>query len=157
MIGETFATQGRDQEEYEWLWNTAADLNGLGEPAWSGQGGYTVRELLDYDPPGTFALLTPEGSPCGFYMDSGLWIDPEHRGKGLSSRLILAAAAFHGGSPTNNEGGLGFSDAGYAAHRKAHCLAVQEAVEAGLPVPEGVRDEYGIDPDAEPDMAPGMR
>jgi GNAT superfamily N-acetyltransferase len=100
--------------------------------------------------PGRFTAVLPVrlGIPpllaCGFYMGSGLWIDPEHRGKGLSSRLILAAAAFHGGSPTKNTEGLGVSAAGYGARRKAHSLAVHEAVEAGLPVPERVLEEYGV-------------
>jgi hypothetical protein len=144
LESEQFTIDGRADEDYDWLWDCAADPRGLRPPVWVGDG-YQVRELIDVEPEGTFALLAPGGQPCGFYMDGQAWIDPEHRGKGLSSRLILAAAEFHGGSPiVDAPCGLGFSSAGLAAHRAAHALAVREAHAAGKPVPGDVLAEYGL-------------
>jgi hypothetical protein len=145
VITEAAATEGRHPDYDDWLWPMAGDPDTLADPAWLNDEGYRICLLIDCEPAGTFVLLDSASSPCGFYYASGLWIDPDHRGKGLSTPLILTAAAFHGGSPTNNTEGLGFSKAGYAAHRAAHRSAVMEAVAEGKDVPSQVRAEYALE------------
>lgn len=143
FVGDFFSIDGREDESYETLWEWAEELENRRFPVWVG-GGYSICEINDYHPEGTFILLAPDGKPVGFYANAQCWIDPEHRGKGLSTPLILAAADFHGGSPTENTEGLGFSYAGYAAHIAAHRTAVKEAFEKGKAVPEENLQAYGL-------------
>jgi hypothetical protein len=58
-------------------------------PLWS-SGGYTIA-TDDYSESSSI-VLTQQGNLIGFYEGSCLWIDEQHRGKGLSIPLILAAA-----------------------------------------------------------------
>lgn len=82
------------------------------------------------------------GAVVGFYAASSLWIARSHRGRGLSTPLILAAAAHRGGTILPPGVAFqGYTGAGVAAHRAAHRRAVLAAIEAGLPVPEPVLDE----------------
>lgn len=85
--------------------------------------GYSIRHASDtYDT----ALFGPDGM-VGFYAGSYLWIAPEHRGKGLSIPLIVAAAEQRGGCIMPPGVVLqGYTPAGLAAHRKAHQLAMQD-------------------------------
>jgi GNAT superfamily N-acetyltransferase len=123
QIGEWHYINGRDDEGYGHVWEAAEEGDGLGPILWSGsaeQSGYAVRVLESWEPAGTAILLAPDGNACGFYMGGNCWIDEDHRGKGLSSPLIVTASYFVGGSPTRNKDGvLGFSEAGYAAHKSA--------------------------------------
>lgn len=164
IIDDQYTIDGRRDEDYTPIWSIAglrdrddddpdeppapdavilADDCALRWPVWTGDG-YAVREIKDFEPEGTFVLVAPDRSLCGFYMDAQVWVDPAHRGKGLSSRLILAAADFHGGSPTRNTMGLGFSEAGYRAHLAAHRLAVAEARAEGKPVPQDADEEQDL-------------
>lgn len=152
MVAEKFSIDGRKDEDYETLWIYAEDQDCLRPAVW-GSDSYSIHEIEDYHPEGTFVLLY-NGKPVGFYTDAQCWIDVAHRGKGLSTPLILAAADFHGGSPTQNEWGLGFSDAGYKAHQAAHRHAVVEAVKKGKPVPQEVASEYGLEAELTPARKP---
>ena len=100
--------------------------------------GYAIRHTPDY---GVTALFC-EDAIVGFYAGSYLWIDRHHRGRGLSTPLILAAAAVRDG--TVLPPGVvvqGFSPVGLAAHRAAHQHAVLTAIAKGQAVPEAVRAE----------------
>jgi hypothetical protein len=143
MIGENFSINGRRDDDYDCLWECAGDPESLRPAVWS-NGMYSIHELIDFEPEGTFTLVHQSTGPVGFYMDAQCWIDPPHRGQKLSTQLILAAANFHGGSPVQNADlGLGYSPAGYAAHRAAYRHAVQDALAKGLPVPKSIRDSMG--------------
>ena len=139
-ISDCFSIDGRQDEDYEWLW----DVDFTGYPvAGEAEGGYRIVHLDDWEPAGTVILVSPAEQMCGFYMDSQCWIDLEHRGKGLSTPMILAAADILGGSPVRDNEGcpVGFSEAGYRAHMAAHAFAVQEAVRNDLDVPQRVLAE----------------
>lgn len=137
MISQNFAIDGRADEDYEIVW-TWTDLS---PPLWS-DGRYCVREMRDFIPEGSVVLQDAMGRTCGFYMGGQAWIDPDHRGKGLSTRLILASAEILDCSPTAMFGGLGFTEEGYAAHVAAHRQAVQEAIVSGSAVPDEVREDH---------------
>jgi len=122
LVSEAFSIDGRADSDYELLWEFAAERR-LRFPVWFDEE-YSVAELEDYEPEGTFILLHEIEGPVGFYTDAQCWIDPPHRGRGLSDALILAAADFNGGSPvataSRSRGPIGFSPAGYAAHLAAY-------------------------------------
>lgn len=84
------------------------------------------------------ALFGADGI-VGFYAGSYLWIARDHRGVGLSTPLILAAAEQRGGSVLPPGVVVqGFTLAGLLAHRAAHSHAVRSAIAAGRPVPAPV-------------------
>lgn len=147
MISETFAFDGRG-EDYDHFWANARqdDL----EVVWTSDcGRYQVKDL-EWDRTCVFlyavdAIKDDVFHPIGFYFDGMAWIDADYRGQGLATDLILAAAKVAGGSPTNNEEGMGFSEAGLKAHEIAHWRSVERAVEQGFDVPQEVLDEYGLD------------
>jgi len=88
------------------------------------------------------ALFDADGI-VGFYAGSYLWIAGDHRGAGLSTPLILAAAEHRGGSVLPPGVVVqGYSRAGLVAHRTAHRHAVTTAIAAGLPVAADVRQDY---------------
>lgn len=101
-------------------------------PVMSGAGrhrGYSVCHARDGY---VTALFGAEGI-VGFYAGSYLWIARQHRGRGLSTPLILAAAEHRGG--TVLPPGVvfqGYSAPGLAAHRAAHRYAMGAAIAAGL-------------------------
>ncbi|UCV24419.1 hypothetical protein [Ferribacterium limneticum] len=117
----------------------AADiLAKLVAQAWSTQlptrslrnSGYTIRHTRA----GFNTAIFRVGRIVGFYAGSYLWISAEHRGKGLSTPLILAAAEQRGGSIMPPGVVLqGYTPAGLAAHRKAHRHAILEATERVIP------------------------
>lgn len=91
------------------------------------------------------ALFGADGI-VGFYAGSYLWIAPAQRRRGLSTPLILAAAAQRGGTVVPpGVIAQGFSPAGLVAHRAAHRQAVRTAIAAGWPVPPAVIAEYQRD------------
>jgi hypothetical protein len=92
--------------------------------------GYTIRHTRS----GFNTALFRVGRIVGFYAGSYLWIAAEHRGKGLSTPLILAAAEQRGGSIMPPDVVVqGYTPAGLAAHRKAHRHAILEATERIIP------------------------
>lgn len=135
MIGEMFEIDGHD-EPYEHLWEEMiCNAETLPLLARSPEG-YEARWLSDWEPAATLGLFAPDGSACGFYMGAQLWIDGGHRGQGLSRLLVAAAADLLGGSPTQNEEGLGFSEAGYWAHK-----AAWESIQAAARRAEHLRED----------------
>ncbi|MGB4062244.1 MAG: hypothetical protein WBK19_00280 [Azonexus sp.] len=92
--------------------------------------GYTIRHTRE----GFNTAIFRVGHIVGFYAGSYLWISAEHRGRGLSTPLILAAAEQRGGSIMPPGVVLqGYTPAGLAAHRKAHRQAILEATERIIP------------------------
>lgn len=88
-------------------------------------------------------LLLADKRIVGFYVGSYLWIARSHRGHGLATPLILAAADRRGG--TVLPPGVvvqGFTGRGLRAHRAAHRHAVRAAIAAGRPVPLRVIAEF---------------
>lgn len=91
----------------------------------------------------THTLLLADKRVIGFYVGSYLWIAKSHRGHGLSTPLILAAARHRAGRALPPDVVFqGYTAAGLAAHRSAHASAVRAAVAAGLPVPAPVLAEW---------------
>jgi len=99
------------------------------------QAGYAIHHAHQ----GCVTALFGADGIVGFYAGSYLWIASEHRGLGLSTPLILAAAGQRGGSVLP-PGVIvqGYTRAGLVAHRRAHRHAVLAAHAAGLPVPAAV-------------------
>lgn len=94
----------------------------------------------------------------GFYAGSYLWIARAHRGIGLSTPLILAAAEQRGG--TVLPPGVvvqGYSPTGLAAHWAAHHHAIRTALAAGRPVPMSVTAELRRDARSGHSNAPSRR
>jgi len=107
-------------------------------PAYVGSGrhaGYVIHHARQRC---VTALFDADGM-VGFYAGSYLWIAGEHRGLGLSTPLILAAAGQRGGSVLPPGVVVqGYTPAGLVAHRRAHRHAVMAATAAGLPVSAAV-------------------
>lgn len=110
-------------------------------PVYVGAGrhaGYSVCNARD----AWATVLLHDGAMVGFYAGSQLWIAKAHRGYGLSTPLIVAAADHRGGSSVPP--GIvfqGYTPTGVLVHQAAHSHAVLTAVAAGLPVPAEVLDE----------------
>lgn len=75
-------------------------------------------------------VLRCNGRTVGFYFAGMAWIDPEHRGRGLSTMMILAACVAAGGPVYDTAATMGFTPAGHAAHKAAHREAVRIAAGA---------------------------
>ena len=75
----------------------------------------------------------------GFYLNELLTIDPAHRGRGLSTELIIRCCA-HRNLPTRRT----LSVAGKRALERAHETAVRRAFAEGYNVPTEVRADYGL-------------
>ncbi len=100
--------------------------------------GYTIRHARDAY---VTALFAAEGI-VGFYAGSYLWIARKHRGIGLSTPLILAAAEQRGGTIMPPGVVLqGYTPVGLAAHRSAHTHAVLSALASGAALPPEVMQE----------------
>lgn len=101
----------------------AAILADLSQADWSapihvdsGRAGYVIHHARQ----GCVTALFGADSIVGFYAGSYLWIAREHRGLGLSTPLILAAAEQRGGTVLPPGVVLqGYTPAGLAAHRAA--------------------------------------
>jgi hypothetical protein len=154
FVGEAFAIAGRAEEDYGPIWALASDPDSLGPPLPVGApDGYEVRLVLNCDPYPTVVLIGPAGEPVGFDADGQVWIDEGHRGKGLSAFLILGVASLNGGYACRDGDGTSYSPAGHAAHVAAHRLAVETALQRGLPVPPEVLASHGLRPPGGQDRA----
>ena len=120
IVSPVFEIDGRDDDEtFDHLWE-CLDLEGRDLPVLArDEDGWGARWIDDWEPPATMGLFDPKGTPRGFYMGGMLWIDPDARGHGRSGLMTSAAADLLGGNPMGRHEGLGFSDAGLAAHLSA--------------------------------------
>jgi len=106
-------------------------------------GRLTIRQATT----GYSSALFQDERIVGFYHGSYLWIAARQRGAGLSIPLILAAAEQRGGGCLPP--GIvqqGYSRAGLAAHRAAHCSAIRTAQAQGRAVPPAVLAELSARP-----------
>lgn len=93
--------------------------------------------------PGVVLLhrASPEApwTPVGIFAETILYIDPAHRGRGLSAALVQRAAELRGGAVLlPREGPAHVSPAGFAAMQAAWRQSVTQALAANLPVPANV-------------------
>ena len=133
IISDIFEIDGRD-EEYEHLFD-ALDHDGKDLPVLArDEANWTVRWLNTWEPEATMGLFDSTGQACGFYTSGELWIDEPARGAGRSVMMILAAADLMGASPVQNEKGLGYSPAGYAAHMAACRMATEQGFARGFAI-----------------------
>jgi hypothetical protein len=124
-------------------------LESLGTPAWIGP----IETLPDKPEfatatanrpgarPANQVLLerTKDGwNPIGAYVNETIALKDEHRGKGLSTELILRCSK-HRDPPA---GPRRVTKSGYAALAKAHYVAVERAIADRLAVPDNVKDEH---------------
>lgn len=105
---------------------------------------YSIRPHKGWEA-GQDVGLFYNGELVGFYEGPNLWIDPAHRGKGLATPLIVAAAWMRGGRVLP-EGFVeqGYSPAGMLAHVTAHLKAAIHAANNGETVPPEVLAEYNL-------------
>lgn len=104
------------------------------------EGAYAIADV-GYDSP--TVMLFHEGSVVGFYFDMMAWLDAEHRGRGLATKMIFAYADRFGGDAfaeprKRADCGMGFSPEGYDLHERALEMARQLAQAAnptGAPAP----------------------
>jgi GNAT superfamily N-acetyltransferase len=82
----------------------------------------------------------------GEFIEDTMKIDPDARGKGLAEELFLRCIEHRNDFPVSN-----FTNKGQSAVRRAHRLAVTNAVRVGLPVPQEVLADY---PDLQPAAQP---
>jgi len=124
-----------------------AKLNGLAwqNPVFAGNSRHPDYQICNAEAGWNTALFF-ESQIVGFYADSYLWISREHRGQGLSTPLILAAAEQRGGGSIMppNVVCQGYTPGGLLAHRSAYRAAVLAALAAMLPVPSSVLDELNL-------------
>ncbi len=123
-------------------------LQSLGAPAWIGSEdtlpGKTDFATATASPRATPAdqvLLerTNDGwNPIGAYVGETIAIKDEHRGKGLSTDLILRCSK-HRDPPAEARK---VTESGYAALAKAYRVAVERAIAEGLDVPHNVQAEH---------------
>jgi hypothetical protein len=99
--------------------------------ATKGIGGWGYQILLEQDDAGKWAA-------AGFFIDDDLVFGSQARGKGLSTELILRCFFYRKGWSKR----IVYSNAGRAAMKKAHRVAVTSALQAKLPVPENVLADY---------------
>lgn len=124
----------------------AVIIAGLATKSWAAPvyfGGGRHREYtIAHAHEGCVTALFGADGIIGFYASSYLWIAMEHRGMGLSTPLILAAATQRGGTVIPPGVVLqGYTPAGLAAHRSAHRHAVLDALARGCKLPPAVRRE----------------
>jgi GNAT superfamily N-acetyltransferase len=95
---------------------------------WQNDDGYRLCKVPGDDAP--TVLLFHEESVVGLYRDMMAWINPDHRGKGLGTTMIVEFADHFGENAFKNEQndpaeGLGFTDAGFAVHQNARQIAME--------------------------------
>jgi GNAT superfamily N-acetyltransferase len=121
QIGPHFGFDGR--EEYHFFFDEQLSAEDV---VWE-EGDYAIADV-HYDSP--TVMLFHKGSVVGFYYDMMAWLDPEHRGKGLATKMIFAYAD-HFGDDAFREArikadcALGFSQEGYDLHVRALEMAME--------------------------------
>lgn len=93
------------------------------------EGDYAIADVA-YDTP--TVMLFHKGNVVGFYFDMMAWLDADHRGRGLATRMIFAYADRFGDdafADTREKAdcAMGFSPEGYDLHERALEMARQLA------------------------------
>lgn len=122
------------REEYDFFFEEEMPKDAV---IWE-DGDYAIADVR-YDEP--TLMLFHKGKVVGFYFDMMAWLDPEHRGKGLATQLILSYAQHLGENAFSDQRkkagcALGFSPEGYALHGRTLEVAreLQEAEKLKGPV-----------------------
>ncbi|MBY3157235.1 hypothetical protein HFO56_33460 [Rhizobium laguerreae] len=120
-IGPHFGFDGR--EEYDFFFDE--QLSG-DDVVWE-EGDYAIADV-HYDSP--TLMLFHKGRVVGFYYDMMAWLDPEHRGNGLATKMIFAYADHFGEDAFREQRiragcALGFSQRGYDLHVRALGMATE--------------------------------
>nr|WP_250808272.1 hypothetical protein [Neorhizobium tomejilense] len=130
-VSETHSFNGR--EEYDFFFDEELDPTNV---IWS-EGDYAIADV-GYDDP--TVMLFNNGKVVGFYFELMAWLDPEHRGNGLATQMILAYAERFGDDcfarPRAKAGcAMGFSPDGYDLHVRARERANELSASAIPPKP----------------------
>jgi len=112
VVGPAFGVDGR--ADYGFFFDEEPEGKRV---VWQ-EDGYLIADA-DYDSP--TLILFHGGRPCGFYFDMMAWLDPDHRGRGLATRMVLSYASHFGADAFAEQRrkagcGLGFSQEGYDLH-----------------------------------------
>lgn len=84
-------------------------------------GVYTSTGLWHYRKTETgVILLGPNSGIEGFYANSVVSVNDEHRGKGLGTELIVVASIIHGINPSWSDGKPQYTPSGLTVHQKAY-------------------------------------
>jgi RimJ/RimL family protein N-acetyltransferase len=134
QIGPYFGFDGR--EEYDFFFDEQLSAEDV---IWE-EGDYAIADV-HYESP--TVMLFHKGSVVGFYFDMMAWLDPEHRGNGLATKMIFAYADHFGDDAFKEQRikadcALGFSQEGYDLHIRALEMAIELArkqAPKGAPVP----------------------
>lgn len=115
QISPVFGVNGR--EEYDFFF----DEQLVAEDVIWEEGDYAIADV-HYDSP--TVMLFHKGSVVGFYYDMMAWLDTEHRGNGLATKMIFAFADHFGDDAFREprikaDCALGFSQKGYDLHVRA--------------------------------------
>lgn len=143
MVDERFAFDGRS-EDYDAFRNLAHDDASLRYSV-RRPDGYKIAMVddPDFDPSPT-TLVFRENAVVGFYARPMVWVDPEHRGRGLARDLIVVAAEAMEEGPMGDVMPMGFSEAGLAAHEAAWRCLVEQAISMDKPLAPEVAEDYEI-------------
>lgn len=115
QVHECHSFDGR--EEYDFFFEETLDRSRV---VWF-EGAYAMADV-GYDSP--TLMLFHEGEVVGFYFELMAWLDPEHRGRGLATQMVLQYAETFGDdcfAPLRKAAdcAMGFSPEGYALHCRA--------------------------------------
>lgn len=95
--------------------------------------------VFDFNHHQSFRIThAPTGEVAGAFAVMMAYVSPEHRGKGLTSRLYVMCAD----AGISRERVRMLTPASLGAFRKAHAMMVERAVKAGDPVPLRVLSQY---------------
>jgi len=84
-------------------------------------GAYTSKGLWHYRKTETGVILLGSNSGIeGFYANSVISINDEHRGNGLGAELIIVASLLHGINPACNKEAPQYTPSGLSVHQKAY-------------------------------------
>jgi hypothetical protein len=104
--------------------------------------GYATAVLSGSPDARNQVLLRWDGSDwkcVGSYVDDTITVEQNEQCKGLGTELFLRCLEHRTIPLTTN-----FTQSGFDLVKRAHKKSVTGAVAAGLPVPQKVKDEYGL-------------
>jgi RimJ/RimL family protein N-acetyltransferase len=118
------------REEYDFFFDETLPADAV---IWE-HGEYTIADV-GYDSP--TVMLFHAGKVVGFYFDMMAWLDADHRGMGLATKMIFAYADRFGENAFREQRikadcALGFSPEGFDLHQRALELA-REMAQAANP------------------------
>lgn len=110
MVSEVFGLDGRNEDEYGHIF----EWEDFTDPIWV-EGLYCIKGCVEFEP--DCVVLQHQGETVGFYMGGQAWVDEDHRGHDFGAKMIVSCIAMSGRLPDVKN--IGFSEAGFAAHKNA--------------------------------------